>query len=282
MKLDLRPWLLDPDRRDCLIRSYRKEKEFNPPACILEEMNAHGLLERFPDLSQGLSRAGELLAYNIEEFRIQIENRKIFSVLEKLNVSLGNVVLDVGCGGGQSLFALADRQPSIAIGIDPERGHLDIAQSFALNFPLKNGRYVFQQGDGNFLPIRDGAVDVLICRGTLHHLNIRQALQEMVRVLKPGGRVFIHALGMGAFTVSALNSSGRARLFALFVLLNGIIHFVTGRQMTIKYKRQLVRAAFLTVKSLSYLEELGVKIKSLEPVPQKSLVGYYVLVGEKS
>ena len=282
MKPDLRPWLLDPDRRDCLLRSYRKDNQFNAPAHILDEMNAHGLWQSFPDLSQGLSRTGELLAYNIEEFRIQIESRKIFSVLEKMNLSLGNVVLDVGCGGGQSLFALADRHPSLAIGIDPERGHLEIAQSFALNFPLKSGKYAFQQGDGNYLPFRDGSVDVLICRGTLHHLNIRQALEEMVRVLKPGGRVFIHALGIGAFTESALNSRGRGRLFALFVLLNGIFHFVTGRQLSIKYKKQLVRAAFLTVKSLSSLEELGVKIKSLEPVPHKFLVGYYVLVGEKS
>jgi len=244
-------------------------------------MKAHGLLESSRDLSQALSRKGELLAYNIEEFRIQIENRKIFSVLDKLNVSPGSVVLDVGCGGGQSLFALADRHPFLAVGMDTERGHLEIAQALSLCFPLRNGNYIFEQADGNYLPFRDGSVDVLLCRVALHHLKIRQALHEFVRVLKPGGRLYIHALGIGAFMESVLNSDIRGKLFAGFVLLNGIFHCVSGKQLVIKYKKNSLRPAFLTVKTLRLLEELGIKIKTLECVSPKFPRGYYVLLGEK-
>lgn len=280
MKPDFRSWLLDDERRNYLIQLYKKESQFDVPDWALKEMEAQGLLET--SSSRRLSRQGDLLAYNIEEFRIQIEHRKMSAVVEKLNVFPGSVVLDIGCGGGQTLFALADRNPSLAVGIDPELGHLEIGRSFALNFPLKNGTFAFQQGDGNFLPFKDRSVDFLICRGALHHLRIRQALQEMARVLKPGGRIYIHALGIRAFTDSVLKSSFLGKLFAVFALLNGTFYFLTGRQISLKYKKQLVRAAFLTIKSLKLLEEKGVRINTLESVPNKSRVGYYVLVGQKS
>lgn len=283
MKPDCRPWLLDPRRRDSLIRLYRKNKEFDAPGWVVKEMKAQGLLETFPDSSQSLSTKGRLLAYDIEEFRIQVVNGKIFPILEKLDVFPGSIVLDVGCGGGQTLFALANRHPSLAVGIDRDPMHLEIAQSFALNFPLRNGSFAFQQADGNFLPFRDGSVDFLICRGALHHLYIRQALHEMARVLKPGGRIFIHALGLGYFMQQALKSNLLGKLHSLFVIFNGALYVLTGRQFTLKYKKHLLRAVFLTIKSLrAALEEVGFKIKNLESVPEKPLVGYYVLVAEKS
>ena len=53
-------------------------------------------------------------------------------MLEKLNVLPGNIVLrrDVRCGGRPSLFALEDTHPSLAIGMDFDLGHLEIARSF--------------------------------------------------------------------------------------------------------------------------------------------------------
>ncbi len=202
--------------------------------------------------------------------------------MEKLDIFPGSIVLDVGCGGGQTLFALANRHPSIVVGIDRDPGHLEIAQSFALNFPLRNGSYAFQQADGIFLPLGDGVIDILICRGSLHYLYIRQALQEMTRVLKPGGRIFIHALGLGFFMEQAVKSDFLGKLFSLFVIFNGTFYFLTGRQMTLKYKKHLLRAVFLTFKSLKALETIGFKIRSLESVPGKYPAGYYVLVAEKS
>jgi len=279
---DLRLWLLDPERRDPLISLYRKDKPFDAPVWVLNEMKAQGLLENFHVGSQGLSAKGRLLAYNIEEFRIQVENGNIFPILEKLDIFPGSIVLDVGCGGGQTLFALANRHPSLALGMDRDPLHLDIAQSFALNFSLRNGSFAFQQADGNFLPLRDSSVDFLICRGALNYLYIRQALQEMARVLKPGGRIFIHALGLGFFMQRVLKSSHfLGRLDALFVIFNGAVYFLTGKQITFKYKKHPVRSVFLTVKSLRALEEIGFKIKSLESVPGKSPAGYYLLVAEK-
>ena len=216
VKADLRPWMSDPERRDVLIRLYRKEKGFEAQGRVVEELKAQGLLEILPDGSQHLSRKGTLLAYNIAEFTIQVNSGKMFPVLEKLNVFPGSIVLDVGCAGGQSLFALAvaDRRPSLALGMDRDPEQLEIAQSLALNFPLKNGCFAFQQGDGNALPFKDGSVDVLISRAAVHYLDVRQAFQEMARVLKPGGRIFIHALGFASFMKQLQKSDFSGKLLA--------------------------------------------------------------------
>lgn len=49
------------------------------------------------------------------------------------------------------------------------------------------------KGDAHALPLEDASVDVLVCRATLHHLEKPIiALQDMTRVLKPGGLTIIH------------------------------------------------------------------------------------------
>jgi ubiquinone/menaquinone biosynthesis C-methylase UbiE len=168
------------------------------------------------------------------------------------------------------------------VGIDWDPVNLEISQSFALNFPLKKGSYAFQQGDGNFLPLKDSSVDFLICRGVLHYLYVRQALQEMARVLKPGGRLFVHAVGLRSSLEGALKCNTYDKLHRLFVIFNGAFHFLTERQITVKYKKRVTREIFLTTKSLKTMERLGIKIKSLESFPEKSPAGYYLLVAEKS
>lgn len=120
---DLLPWLLDPRRRDHLICLYRKVENSDTPNDILNEMSTQGFLDILPDGTQRLSRKGRLLAYNIEEYSIQVESGKIFSLSEKLNVFPRSVVLDVGCGGGQSLFGLVNSRPSLAVGMDRDLGH---------------------------------------------------------------------------------------------------------------------------------------------------------------
>jgi SAM-dependent methyltransferase len=43
-------------------------------------------------------------------------------------------------------------------------------------------------GDGCFLPFTSASFDAVFCRGSIHHVpDLQQALQEIVRILKPGG-----------------------------------------------------------------------------------------------
>ena len=52
----------------------------------------------------------------------------------------------------------------------------------------------FHQADAHHLSFPDDTFDAVICECTLCHLDIGQALKEMVRVTKPGGRMGIHDL----------------------------------------------------------------------------------------
>ena len=54
-------------------------------------------------------------------------------------------------------------------------------------------RIEIAQGDAHALPLPDGVVDLVLSRGTIHHLaDPVMALREAFRVLKPGGVALIH------------------------------------------------------------------------------------------
>ncbi len=47
-------------------------------------------------------------------------------------------------------------------------------------------------GDGHRLPFRDGSVARIICTGVLEHVNVpERVVNEMFRVLRPGGRIYV-------------------------------------------------------------------------------------------
>ena len=74
----------------------------------------------------------------------------------------------------------------LAVGGGPLRAHPDFTN---LNIgPFPNVDVV---GDAHQLPYADGAVDAIYCEAVLEHLFApNRAVEEMWRVLKPGGRVF--------------------------------------------------------------------------------------------
>lgn len=110
------------------------------------------------------------------------------------------VIVDVGCGAGQSLRRLQARfAPELIIGIDidSEMLGLSAAETDKLDLPV-----ALVQGTSTDLGLADESVDMLFCHQTFHHLPDQQtAIQEFHRVLKPGGlllfaestRVFIHS-----------------------------------------------------------------------------------------
>lgn len=57
--------------------------------------------------------------------------------------------------------------------------------------------------DGNHLDIEDGSFDFVFGGGILHHLDYNNALTEIHRVLKPGGRILFHE-PLGANPVSKI------------------------------------------------------------------------------
>jgi ubiquinone/menaquinone biosynthesis C-methylase UbiE len=99
------------------------------------------------------------------------------------------VALDIATGSGHTAFALAPFVKSvIAIDITPEM----LREAEALKAERSIGNVTFRTGDVHNLPFGDGHFQLVTCRRAAHHFSdIRRALQEIKRVLCPGGRVVI-------------------------------------------------------------------------------------------
>lgn len=105
----------------------------------------------------------------------------------------GEVVLDLGCGGGiDTVLAAAQVGPSgRVIGVDLLPEMCERAQAAARAAGV-DGRCGFEVGEMEDLPLPDASVDVIISNGVLN-LSPRKgrALAEAARVLRPGGRLCI-------------------------------------------------------------------------------------------
>ena len=101
----------------------------------------------------------------------------------------GDKVVDIGSGAGfDSLIAArmvsTDGQ---VVGFDMTPAMIQKAKSAAQEAGISNVE--FRQGYAEALPIEDGWADVLISNGVLNLISDKPAaLQEMARILKPGGR----------------------------------------------------------------------------------------------
>jgi SAM-dependent methyltransferase len=100
-------------------------------------------------------------------------------------------VLDVASGTGESACFLAERLGARVVGLDGSAEMIHRAEEKARARGLE---VEFRQGDAHHLPFPDAAFDVVISECTLCILDIGQALEEMVRVVRPGGCVGMHDL----------------------------------------------------------------------------------------
>lgn len=102
----------------------------------------------------------------------------------------GKVCLDAGCGGGRTAIALSQLGAASVLGIDLGVQGLADARDRAARRGLDNVR--FEQGSLLDLPLPDAAVDLVWCAGVLMHTaDPERALDEALRVLRPGGDLFL-------------------------------------------------------------------------------------------
>ena len=121
-----------------------------------------------------------------------------------LDINAGDRVLDVGCGSGAVTRDIARRVGSrgLAVGLDPSPALLAVAREFAEEAGFGD-RMEFREGDARRLPIPDRSFDVVVCVTVLSHVPKGEAaIPELVRVLRPGGRLGVFDLDtdMTAFT----------------------------------------------------------------------------------
>jgi ArsR family transcriptional regulator len=98
-------------------------------------------------------------------------------------------VADIGAGTGYLLPILADNFKAV-IAVEPAAAMLACARQRVAED--RAAQVTFHQGEASALPMADRACDLAIACLVLHHVaEPRQALDELRRIVRPGGRVLI-------------------------------------------------------------------------------------------
>lgn len=135
------------------------------------------------------SRTGRLF----EAWGRVVDSRARARVLQLCAVCDGDTVLEVGAGAGSQLVALASANPSgRTVGIDLAEGMLREARRRLAAAGVTHAEVL--RADARELPLDDDSVDVVVSAYVLDILawdDIRRALMEFCRVLRPGGRLVL-------------------------------------------------------------------------------------------
>ncbi len=118
------------------------------------------------------------------------------SLLAEADPQAGENILDVSCGTGLVTVPLAKLvSPGGAVtGVDISDGMIEKAWAEKKRRLIEN--ISFQQSDAEALSFDDNSFDVAICSlGLMYFPDPQKALKEMLRVVKPGGRVAALVLG---------------------------------------------------------------------------------------
>ena len=103
-------------------------------------------------------------------------------------------VADIGFGGGVGLATLLERDGTVVHGVEMSETMLAEARR-RFSDQIARGRLRLYPGRMESLPLEGSALDAIISTNTIYFVpDLATALSELVRVLRPGGRL---VLGVG-------------------------------------------------------------------------------------
>ena len=108
----------------------------------------------------------------------------------KLKLETDQLLLDMGCGEGRHSIGALLETPANVIGLDLSFEDLNTAKSRLNDFDLSGCDTFCVFGVGNIknIPIENSSLDAVVCSEVLEHVDSpKESIQELVRVLKPGG-----------------------------------------------------------------------------------------------
>ncbi|MBW0016919.1 MAG: class I SAM-dependent methyltransferase [Mycobacterium sp.] len=132
------------------------------------------------------------------------------AALATSTVAAPQQVLDVGCGTGYLLRALAANYPGAQqlVGIDAAPSMIETAKSLA-----RDNRLTFSTGVAEQLPFPDASMDLVVSSTSFDHWSDQGAgLVECARVLRPGGHlVLVDQFSRWLIPTLAIGRRGKAR-----------------------------------------------------------------------
>lgn len=141
----------------------------------------------FDSIAPTYDKLNHLLSLNIDKIW-----RK--RAVERIIENRPQKVLDIACGTGDSTIALAKAGVPVVIGLDISEGMLKVAEEKVadLGYDIR-----FQVGDALNIPFESDSVDgVMIAFGVRNFEDREGSLKEILRVLKPGGKLLILELSV--------------------------------------------------------------------------------------
>ena len=143
--------------------------------------------------SRGLRGIG--MRYVFSRQGLWVINTPYRRILRAANITAQDRVLDLGCGIGNILIALAERiafsYPPVGVDVSPDLvriGEHEIARA------AMQDRIRLQVAPATRLPFEDESFDVVLTSHVLKHLDdeaLLTSFREVVRVLRPGGRFLL-------------------------------------------------------------------------------------------
>lgn len=147
--------------------------------------HARRVREMFATIATRYDLLNHLLSGNIDKRWRRLVAKTLFATLSNREAR----VLDVACGTGDLSLTLRETGQARIVGLDFCRPMLDIA---ALKSTESGSPVAFVEGDALDLPFGDRSFEAAtIAFGLRNLVSVEAGFKELLRILKPGGRVAV-------------------------------------------------------------------------------------------